>query len=76
MEKVTGDVDRSNELVVILQEKLEEKEDEIGRLKLQLQDNDNDKDNDNGNVEEQAGLAVDDNANDERASPTEVQTEK
>lgn len=80
MEKVTGDVDRSNELVVILQEKLEEKEDEIRRLKLQLQDNGKDNGDGNrdgnGNVEEQTGLAVDDNdANDEGASPAEVQTE-
>lgn len=65
--------------MVILQEKLEEKEDEIRRLKLQLQDNGKDNgdgDGDgNGNVEEQTGLAVDDNANDEGASPAEVQTE-
>ncbi|KAH6809445.1 FKBP12 interacting protein 37 [Perilla frutescens var. frutescens] len=71
MEKVTGDVERSNELVVILQEKLEEKDDEIQRLKLQLQDDVND----NGNVEEQTGLAVDESANDEKASPVEDQME-
>ncbi|XP_073295296.1 FKBP12-interacting protein of 37 kDa isoform X1 [Primulina huaijiensis] len=35
MDRLTGDVDRSNELVVILQEKLEQKEDEIRRLKLE-----------------------------------------
>ncbi|XP_073122855.1 FKBP12-interacting protein of 37 kDa isoform X2 [Henckelia pumila] len=39
MERLTGDVDRSNELVVILQEKLEQKEDEIRRLKLEKSNN-------------------------------------
>ncbi|GER56798.1 FKBP12-interacting protein of 37 kDa [Striga asiatica] len=39
MEKLTGDVDRSNELVVILLEKLEAMEDEIQRLKNELRGN-------------------------------------
>ncbi|KAL6559377.1 FKBP12-interacting protein of 37 kDa [Orobanche gracilis] len=51
MDKLTGDVDRSNELVVILQEKLEEKDDEIRRLK-----------NESGNRGEQNELATDMNA--------------
>ncbi|XP_051136761.1 FKBP12-interacting protein of 37 kDa [Andrographis paniculata] len=38
MVKLTGDVDRSNELVVILQEKLEEKDSEIQRLNDELQE--------------------------------------
>ncbi|KAI3454452.1 hypothetical protein Pfo_011115 [Paulownia fortunei] len=67
MEKLTGDVDTSNELVVILQEKLEEKEDEIRRLKDELQEN--------GIGEEQTGLATDITANDEGLTPIEVQTE-
>ncbi|KAL8457915.1 hypothetical protein ACS0TY_034870 [Phlomoides rotata] len=68
MEKMTGDVDRSNELVVILQEKLEEKEDEIRRLKQEVQEN--------GNVEEeQTVLATDDVTTDEGVLPIEVQTE-
>lgn len=53
--------------MVILQEKLEEKEDEIQRLRHELQEN--------GHVEEQTGLATDDNANDEGVTPIEVQTE-
>ncbi|KAK6123531.1 hypothetical protein DH2020_042724 [Rehmannia glutinosa] len=67
MEKLTGDVDRSNELVVILQEKLEEKDDEIRRLKHKLQEN--------GSGEEQTELATDVNANDDGVTPLEVQTE-
>ncbi|KAK6148328.1 hypothetical protein DH2020_019240 [Rehmannia glutinosa] len=66
MEKLTGDVDRSNELVVILQEKLEEKDDEIRRLKHKLQEN--------GSGEEQTELATD-VANDDGVTPLEVQTE-
>ncbi|OMO60009.1 hypothetical protein CCACVL1_24468 [Corchorus capsularis] len=37
MEGLTNDVERSNETVYILQEKLEERENEIKRLKLELQ---------------------------------------
>lgn len=37
VEVLTTDVDRSNEMVVILQEKLEERDAEIKRLKLELQ---------------------------------------
>ncbi|XP_047941875.1 FKBP12-interacting protein of 37 kDa [Salvia hispanica] len=76
MEKVTGDVDRSNELVVIMQEKLEEKEDEIRQLKLQLQDTaGNGKDQDNGCVEEEPEVAIDDDAKDEGPPSVEVKTE-
>ncbi|PIN01173.1 Splicing regulator [Handroanthus impetiginosus] len=70
MEKMSSDVDRSNELVVILQEKLEEKEDEIRRLKQELQGNVG-----NGTVGEQTELAPENNANEEGVTPTEVQTE-
>ncbi|KAL3824873.1 hypothetical protein ACJIZ3_020902 [Penstemon smallii] len=52
MEKLTGDADRSNELVVVLQEKLEEKEDEIQRLQHQLQHN--------SIIVEQINVSVDD----------------
>ncbi|CAA0826686.1 FKBP12-interacting protein of 37 kDa [Striga hermonthica] len=68
MEKLTGDVDRSNELVVILQEKLEAKEDEIQRLKNELRGN--------AMGEEQNELDTDMNANDDNGlNPVEVQTE-
>ncbi|XP_012855620.1 PREDICTED: FKBP12-interacting protein of 37 kDa-like isoform X2 [Erythranthe guttata] len=39
MDKLAGDVDRSNELAVIMQEKLEEKENEIQRLKHDMEKN-------------------------------------
>ncbi|KAL2243694.1 UNVERIFIED_CONTAM: FKBP12-interacting protein of [Sesamum indicum] len=68
MDRLTGDVDRSNELVVILQEKLEEKEDEIRRLKHQLQEN-------NTVEEEQTVLAPNTETNDEGPIPAEGQTE-
>ncbi|GER38492.1 FKBP12-interacting protein of 37 kDa [Striga asiatica] len=69
MEKLTGDVDRSNELVVILQEKLEAKDDEIQRLKNELLQG-------NANVEEQNELDTDMNANvDNGLNLVEVQTE-
>lgn len=59
--------------VVILQEKLEEREDEIRQLKLQLQENGKDI----GSVEEQAEVAVDENANDDENAnnEAEIQTE-
>ncbi|KAL0341461.1 UNVERIFIED_CONTAM: FKBP12-interacting protein of [Sesamum calycinum] len=68
MDRLTGDVDRSNELVVILQEKLEEKEDEIRRLKHQLQET-------NTVEEEQTILAPNTETNDEEPIPAEGQTE-
>lgn len=59
--------------MVILQEKLEEREDEIRQLKLQLQENGKDI----GSVEEQAEVAVDENANDDENAnnEAEIQTE-
>ncbi|KAL7105957.1 hypothetical protein ACP275_07G080700 [Erythranthe tilingii] len=39
MDKLASDVDRSNELAVIMQEKLEEKENEIQRLKHDMEKN-------------------------------------
>uniref|UniRef100_A0A6N2N4Y2 FKBP12-interacting protein of 37 kDa n=1 Tax=Salix viminalis TaxID=40686 RepID=A0A6N2N4Y2_SALVM len=39
MEGLTNDVEKSNETVLLLQEKLEEKDKELKRLKLQLQQN-------------------------------------
>ncbi|CAA0820925.1 FKBP12-interacting protein of 37 kDa [Striga hermonthica] len=69
MEKLTGDVDRSNELVIILQEKLEAKDDEIQRLKNELLQG-------NANGEEQIELDTDVNANvDNGLNLVEVQTE-
>lgn len=54
--------------VVILQEKLEEKEDEIRRLKQEAQEN--------GNVEEeQTVVATDEPSADEGTLPIEVKTE-
>lgn len=68
MGKLTGDVDRSNELVVILQEKLEEKDDEILRLKQQMQEK--------SPLQEQTVLATENNAaEDQEAIPTKELTE-
>ncbi|KAL3835225.1 hypothetical protein ACJIZ3_009961 [Penstemon smallii] len=67
MQRLTGDVDRSNELVVILQEKLEEKEDEIQRLKHELQKN--------IIMENQTEQATDIMVKDEGVDPIEEQTE-
>ncbi|KAL6524507.1 FKBP12-interacting protein of 37 kDa [Orobanche hederae] len=64
MDKLTGDVDRSNELVVILREKLEEKDDEIRRFK-----------HESGSGGEQNELATDINAIGDGRNPMEVKTE-
>lgn len=65
-----------------MQEKLEEKEDEIRQLKHQLQDTKtteihtgNGKDQDNGCVEEEPEVAIDDDAKDEEPPSVEVKTE-
>ncbi|KAL6583770.1 FKBP12-interacting protein of 37 kDa [Orobanche minor] len=64
MDKLTGDVDRSNELVVILREKIEENDEEIRRLK-----------HESGSGGEQNELATDINAIGDGMNPMEVQTE-
>ncbi|GMH01261.1 hypothetical protein Nepgr_003100 [Nepenthes gracilis] len=57
MELLTNDMEKSNETVIILQEKLEEKDSEIKRLKAELQERNNHSDNND--------LASDKNAKDE-----------
>ncbi|KAL6493510.1 FKBP12-interacting protein of 37 kDa [Orobanche gracilis] len=64
MDKLTGDVDRSNELVVILQEKLEEKDDEIRRLK-----------NESGNEGELNELATEMNATGDGMNPVHTENQ-
>ncbi|CAA2992750.1 FKBP12-interacting of 37 kDa [Olea europaea subsp. europaea] len=64
---LTNDAERSNEMVVILQEKLEEKEDEIRRLKEELQQK--------NAVEDKTELSSDNNAKYEGAPLGEVKTE-
>ncbi|KAL2492579.1 FKBP12-interacting protein of 37 kDa [Abeliophyllum distichum] len=68
VEGLTNDAERSNEMVVILQEKLEEKEDEIRRLKQELQEK--------SRVEDKTELASDNNTtNYDEVPPGEVKTE-
>ncbi|KAI3464125.1 hypothetical protein Pfo_020788 [Paulownia fortunei] len=67
IQRLTGDVDRSNELAVILQEKLEEKDDQIQRLKQELLQN--------SITEEQTGVATATDGDNEGVTPMEGQTE-
>ncbi|KAL2492562.1 FKBP12-interacting protein of 37 kDa [Abeliophyllum distichum] len=68
VEGLTNDAERSNEMVVILQEKLEEKEDEIRRLKQELQEK--------SRVEDKTELASDNNTtNHDEVPPGEVKIE-
>ncbi|KAL3642329.1 FKBP12-interacting protein of 37 kDa [Castilleja foliolosa] len=71
IEKLTGDIEQSNELVVIMQEKLEEKDDEIQRLKHEMHGNEN------GVLKEQNELATEStqtemNADNDDRDPIEV----
>ncbi|CAI9102288.1 OLC1v1000530C2 [Oldenlandia corymbosa var. corymbosa] len=58
MEGLTDDVDRSNEMVAVLQEKLEERDAEITRLKHELEQR-------NGIEKERSDVVVDENPSDE-----------
>ncbi|XP_009601032.1 FKBP12-interacting protein of 37 kDa [Nicotiana tomentosiformis] len=67
IEGLTNDVERSNEMVLILQEKLEEKDEEISKLKEEL--------NERNTVMEKTELTPDKTASDEGMTATEAQAE-
>ncbi|XP_009774199.1 FKBP12-interacting protein of 37 kDa [Nicotiana tabacum] len=67
IEGLTNDVERSNEMVLILQEKLEQKDEEISKLKVEL--------NERNTVMEKTELTPDKTASDEGMTATEAQVE-
>ncbi|KAJ8536495.1 hypothetical protein K7X08_034896 [Anisodus acutangulus] len=67
IEGLTNDVERSNEMVLLLQDKLEEKDEEISKLKEEL--------NERNTVVEKTELTPDKTASDEGMATTEAEAE-
>ncbi|MCD7447944.1 FKBP12-interacting protein of 37 kDa [Datura stramonium] len=67
IEGLTNDVERSNEMVLIFQDKLEEKDEEISKLKEEL--------NEKNTIVEKTELIPDKNVSDEGMTTTEAQAE-